>query len=439
MYQSFLTFIKKHDLLQPDDRLLLAVSGGIDSMVMANLFFKAGYQFDVAHVNYHLRAEDSDKDQQLVTQWCQDHGIQLHLKEVSAEEYDTSESIQMIARRIRYDFFESLMGEFDFVATAHNANDNAETLLLNLTKGTGIHGLEGIAVKRGHLIRPLIYSTREEILAYAKGEGITWREDKSNQKNDYQRNMIRNEVIPLLKKINSNLEHTMEATIQRMQGAAQILNEKVGLLSERIETQGEIASLDLNWFSDDPKSIVLLSNLIKEYGFNYADAQDLGAAILRGESGKVFLSQNHEINLDRNSLLISKREEAATNLIFQVDDVGVHRFDDITMSIEIEDGNNFPMGGRQDIGYFDREKVIFPLKVRNWHQGDVFRPLGMQGKKKVSDFMIDSKIPLTLKKQVLVLESAGEIVWVIGHRMDDRYKVTSSTSQMLRIELNHYA
>jgi len=439
MYQTFLTFIKKNELIHPNDSLLLAVSGGVDSMVMANLFHQAGYNFGVAHVNYKLRGDDSENDQKLVEDWCNEHQVTIHIHEVNPAEYEVGESIQMVARRIRYDFFESLIGKYSLVATAHNANDNVETVLLNLTKGTGIHGLEGIAMKRDRLIRPILYASREEIYAFAKEQGIKWREDKSNQKSDYQRNLIRNQVIPLLKSVNSNLEHTFDATIQRMIGAAQILDERVEQLSERFETQGDIVSLDLDWFDHEPKSIVLLSNLIKNYGFNYSNAQDLAGAILRKESGKIFYAEDYVINLDRNTILISPRKDQKEFELLLDERMGEHRLGNLIFNLQLESGNNFQTGFRQDIGYFDRDKISFPLKVRTWQQGDVFRPLGMKGKKKVSDFMIDSKIPLTLKKEVLVLESQGEIVWLIGHRIDDRFKVTASTTHMLKIELNHHA
>ena len=408
-------------------------------MVMANLFHQAGYNFGVAHVNYKLRGEDSENDQKLVEDWCTEHHVTIHIHEVDPAEYEVGESIQMVARRIRYYFFESLLGKYSLVATAHNANDNVETVLLNLTKGTGIHGLEGIAMKRDRLIRPILFATRDEIYAFAKEQRIKWREDKSNQKSDYQRNLIRNQVIPLLKNVNSNLEHTFDATIQRMIGAAQILDQRIEQLSERFETQGDIVSLDLDWFDHEPKSIVLLSNLIKNYGFNYFNAQDLAGAILRNESGKIFYAQDYEINLDRNTILISPRKGQRDFELLLDERMGEHRLRHLIFNLQLESGNNFQTGFRQDIGYFDRDKISFPLKVRTWHQGDVFRPLGMKGKKKVSDFMIDSKIPLTLKKEVLVLESQGEIVWLIGHRIDDRFKVTTSTTQMLKIELNHHA
>lgn len=439
MYQAFLTYLKENHLLKSKDRVLLAVSGGVDSMTMAELFLKAGYQVSIAHVNYGLRGADSDNDQALVEQWCDSHGISCHLRQVNRDEYDIQESIQMVARRIRYDFFDTLMGHYDCVATAHNANDNAETVLLNLTKGTGIHGLEGIAPKRGHLIRPLLFATRAEILAYAKQENIRWREDKSNQKNDYQRNLLRNEVIPLLKQINPNLEHTFQNTIERMLGTAQLVNEAVEVRAAHIERQGDIDLLDLDWFANDRKSTVLLAEMIKGYGFSYVDASDLSHAIERKEPGKIFNSATHEINLDRNNLLIRKITSHHTMDHYIPEQMGTHQFGNIVLVMSILSGNVFERGAKKNVAYLDLDRIKYPLRMRNWQQGDVFRPLGMVGKKKVSDFMIDHKIPVTLKQDVMVLESKGEIVWVMGHRVDDRFKVTEETTRMLKIELTDHA
>jgi len=441
MYQEFLTFIRKNELLTEGDRLLLALSGGVDSMVLAHLISKAGYSVEVAHVNYGLRGRESDADEALVRNWCEANQVPFHLRRVLQEEYETNESIQMVARRIRYEYFEELRNnlKIDQVVTAHNLNDSLETVLLNLTKGTGIHGLTGISVKRDHLIRPLLFATKEEIYAFAKAENLQWREDKSNAKNDYQRNMIRNQVIPLLKQINPNLEHTFDQTSRRLRGAVNMVDERIEDLVSRIEHQGEMKNIDLEWFSDTPGAILLLDELIKQYGFSFADTRDLAGSIVRGESGKLFYSATHQINLDRGVLLVStkKRPQHINSWIPEV--MGEVNVGSNKLRLSTVNGQDFPRDYRQDVAYFDRDKVSFPLHVRSWQQGDIFRPLGMKGKKKISDYMIDSKIPVTLKHDILVMESGGEIVWLVGHRIDDRFKVTDSTSQMLKVEVINYA
>ncbi|RED93387.1 tRNA(Ile)-lysidine synthase [Marinoscillum furvescens DSM 4134] len=435
MYEAFLTFIKAHQMPIEDQKILLAVSGGADSMVMAHLFLQQDIAFGVAHVNYGLRGEDSHGDEALVSSWCADHNISCHIHQVEPEAFLRGDSTQMIARDIRYSFFEKLQHEcgYNVVATAHNANDNLETVLLNLTKGTGIRGLVGIAPVKGHVIRPLLFATKQEVYAYAKKEGLSWREDKSNQKNDYQRNLIRNEVVPLLKQINPSLEQTFGQTWERLVGCAEIVKGDADRFP--IEMDGNQHKLDVSWVRNDAASGVRLSELLRVYGFSYTDITDLKRSIIANHSGKMFMSATHVINLDRQVLLISKKGDQDLQKTMIADSTGIYKCGKVSFKVSTESGNDLPIHIPPQVGYFDLHKVSFPLEVSPWATGDSFRPLGMKGKKKVSDFMIDTKIPVTLKREVLTMKSAGEIMWIVGHRTDDRFKVTSQTRTMLRIEV----
>lgn len=422
-------------MLEPTDKVLVAVSGGVDSMVLLSLINQLDCQIGVAHVNYHLRGEDSIQDQALVEKWCNDSEVSFHLREVSPEEYDIGESIQMVARTIRYQFFSRLKDQFGYtkIATAHNANDNLETVLLNLTKGTGIFGLTGIApILENYIVRPILFASKDEIYDYAKSNDIAWREDVSNAKNDYQRNQIRNLVLPELKKINPNLESTFQDSVDRLKGVAQITTNE--LAQHGIADHETHQELMIDWVNDDLKSLVLLSELLKKFDVSYKSAKDIHEAILNRSVGAMFNTNAHRINLDRDRLVITAKPSSNNDVVYLTEEVGERKLGNGKIIWRKFIGSALPAQFVKNEAYFDLDRIQWPLVVRNWVQGDVFQPFGMTGKKKVSDFMIDSKIPVTLKQQVLILESEKEIMWLIGHRTDERFKVTSETKAMLKIE-----
>lgn len=419
--------------------VLLALSGGVDSMVMADFFLKAKIDISVAHVNYHLRDIQSDMDQALVEKWCRKHQKTCHVHHVKSSEYKTSESIQMVARRIRYSFFEEMLDAngYDLVATAHNADDNFETVLLNLTRGTGINGLIGIAPKKDRLIRPLLFASKSEVYDYAKANRVEWREDKSNKKLDYQRNRIRNAVIPELKAINPNLFGTFTDTQMRLKGTAQLVEETATQLWEYMKEVGNHQVLALEWLDGSDRSLMLLSEFLKAYGFQFSQVKDVFGSILSRSSGATFSSTTHLLNVDRNQLFLKENSTNELAEAWVTEDSELIRFSDAQLEIEQVKGNAYEVDGKH-VAYLDFDRIKFPLKLRNWKEGDSFRPLGMKGKKKVSDFMIDSKIPVTLKKEVLILESGDQIVWIVGLRIDDRFKVTAATTNMLKIQYSRH-
>ena len=293
MLEYFLSFIKQHQLIARGEKTLLALSGGVDSMVMADLFLRSGYPFAVAHVNFGLRGRDSDLDEAFVKKWCTDKRITFHAEKVPEGLFSSGESIQMTARDFRYRYFRELMQQHRYqrLATAHHLDDSLETALFNFTKGTGLRGLKGIEPQNNEIIRPILFAEKQYILDYAKDQGIEWREDASNERNDYQRNKIRNQVIPVLQSINPGLTHTFLSISQRM-GDAQDLVDHVteGIVRDFTrEDKGKVL-INLEWMKNYLNPLIILYELLRPYGFSYAQVSQVRQTVASGSSGKLFHS-----------------------------------------------------------------------------------------------------------------------------------------------------
>lgn len=441
MIDQFLTFINKQNLIQPTQKVLLAVSGGMDSVVMCDLFSKAKFDFVIAHCNFGLRAEESNEDEMFVKKLSIKYKVPFVITTFQTLEFADHEKIstQMAARILRYEWFEKIRKEHhcDYIATAHHQNDVLETVLLNLTKGTGIAGLHGIKAKKDYLIRPMLFAGKEQIFEYVVENQIIWREDSSNESNKYQRNLIRNEVVPLLKKINPNLENTMQQTIERVAAVEEIFEQEMRMLRKQI-TWSDSQATFVNYKAIQTLSqpMIKLSEMLKPFHFTYQQCQNIFEAFDK-EPGRTFFSPTHTLVKDRTELVITKK-----NLqIFesQVIESGMREF--ISENIHLHIGESFEktedfiVPAAKKKACLDADKVRFPLQIRKWKEGDWFCPLGMNKKKLISDFLIDTKVPLNLKKEVYVLTSNGSIVWVVGHRIDDRFKVTDKTEKVFLIEI----
>jgi tRNA(Ile)-lysidine synthase len=348
-------------------------------------------------------------------------------------------STQMAARVLRYEWFEKIRVQhnFDYIATAHHQNDVLETVLLNLTKGTGIAGLHGIRVKSGHIIRPVLFAEKESFFGYVVENQIIWREDSSNESNKYQRNLIRNEVVPLLKQINPNLENTIQQTVERITAVEDIFEQEMEMLRKQI-TWSDSQAIYVNYKAIQTLSqpVIKLAELLKPYHFSYQQSQDIFEAFDK-ESGKTFLTPTHTLVKDRTELVITpKNLQAFTSKTIEKNNTVVEfgeRMLNIGEFTEIEEG--FVVPTAKKIACLDADKIRFPLQLRKWKEGDWFCPLGMNKKKLISDFLIDQKVPLNLKKEVYLLTSNGSVVWVVGFRIDDRFKVTDKTSKICLMEV----
>jgi tRNA(Ile)-lysidine synthase len=440
MLPQFQKFIDDNKLIKKGDRILLTVSGGIDSMVMAHLFLRMNYHFAIAHCNFSLRGEESDLDEQLVRDFAGIHGIPFFIARFQTSNYAEEHglSIQMAARELRYAWFEEIRAKekYDLIAVAHNLNDNIETLLINLTRGTGLAGLSGMKVISGRVIRPLLFATREEISNYQKQNSITFREDRSNAETKYTRNKIRHLVIPVLKEINPSVEYTLNNTAERISGINEIVGDCIGKIKEEItRISPDQISLNICKLETFHNNRSLLFEIFREYGVGSTQLDDL-VKLIKGHTGSILMTPTHRLIRNRNEIIITEK------LLSLKEDPSI--FNDIESLRKfrvIESAESFEIPGAFKISKdpltacLDMDYITFPLKIRKWIPGDSFIPLGMKKKKKLSDYFIDRKYSIPEKENKLILESDNKIVWILGDRPDDRFKISPATKKVLVIKL----
>lgn len=441
MLDPFLTFINQHKLDLKKQPCLLTVSGGVDSVVMLHLFHQAGYPAGIAHCNFGLRGEESEADEQFVRELSSRCGFPFYSKRFDVKSFakNTGISTQMAARELRYEWFEEIRAanNYIYIATAHHANDSLETTLLNLARGTGISGLYGILGINNHLIRPLLLSSKEQILAYAAENGLHWREDRSNDSDDYKRNLIRHKVAPVLKALNPSLEKTFNQSSAKLHSADRLLTEMLNDWSAGvIVVEDDQILISKEKLSAEREPAYRLWHILQDYGFAYAQ---VGKVIegLNGLSGKFFQSASHTLLIDRQNLIVKKTETSDLDVEIHIEENQQEvEFAGQCISIIKKrlHANDELIKSRNSVS-IDFEKLMFPLKIRRWSAGDMFRPLGMNGRrKKLSDLFIDLKMDQFAKKQVLVLLNGnGEIIWVVGVRLDERYKVQEDTTHILQV------
>ena len=412
-------------------KLLLACSGGLDSVVLAHLCKALKFDFALAHCNFSLRGTESDGDEDFVRELASTFEIDVYVKQFDTEQYAEEQrlSVQMAARELRYKWFDELLQSkrYDYVLTAHHADDSLETFLINLSRGTGIEGLSGIPQVNGNVVRPLLPFSRNEIIEYAKSESIQWREDSSNTSVKYLRNKIRHEIVPGIKELNptflQNFQHTQHHLRQINDLVNNHLNELKSKLFQQRKDKVQIKIAELQKLQ--PLDAYLYG-LFNGYGFSeWSDVKDLLAA----ESGKQVFSKTHRLIKDRQSLILAKIERKESEAFEIHSDKAI---DELPIKISLEDVETFEKQG-QNVVFLDKEKLNFPLVLRNWKKGDYFYPFGMKGKKKLSKFFKDEKMDLISKEKQWLLCSGDDIVWIVGRRADERFKVDGSTMKILKI------
>lgn len=403
-------------------KYLLAVSGGADSSVMAALFHQAGYHFTIAHCNFHLRGEDSNQDMQLVQQMAHKWQVPIRIKEFDtfSIQKNSGLSIEMTARKLRYDWFEEIGKDFDYIVTAHQANDAAETLLLNLCRGTGLHGLTSIPEKNGKIIRPLLCFTEKEIHRYAHDKQIQYAVDYTNKDEQLKRNKIRCSVIPLLETLNPNLIHTLTRNRKIFQLQWTFIQHKMTEYRQLLlkgDNDGFTIEKDLLWQQQDCN--LILYNLLQEFNFNATVVKTL-CAHHSLQTGKEFVSPTHRLVVNRHQYLVSP---IACD---KEDCVAIHSPEELKKYFKVEllqnDGNIvFPKNNHTL--FIPADRLQFPIVLRPWKHGDYFYPLGGKGKQKLSDFFINQKISKMEKSRIKLFCIGHDIVWIVGYRSDKRYKI----------------
>jgi tRNA(Ile)-lysidine synthase len=440
--QQFITYIKTNALFTSDDKILLAVSGGKDSVLMAQLFKLAGYDFSIAHCNFNLRADEAQRDETFVKLLAASLSVPFYVTHFNTKAYASEHHIstQMAARDLRYQWFEQIRLElgYNYIAVAHHQNDSIETLLLNLTRGTGISGMHGILPKRDKVIRPLLFLSRIQIDQIIEENSIDFVEDSSNELNKYARNKIRLNVIPQLREINPNLEHTFVHNIRRFKEIEELLSQVIA--NKRIEISKEVNG-DVYFNIEKIKMLrpqqLILFELLKGYHFTNFVVDEILESLDK-QSGTSFYSNTHRATINRVELIISPLPKitAFEHEVMHSNTEGVVIAGQQLISLQYSSSNLIEQNLKK--AFVDLDKLIFPLIIRFRQDGDKFMPLGMKHYKKLSDFLIDQKIPLPQKEKVpLLINGNGEIIWVAGLRQDNRYKVSATTKKVAIFELSY--
>jgi tRNA(Ile)-lysidine synthase len=440
LFEKFTAYIKKENLFQSTDKLLLAVSGGVDSVVLCALCKQAGYNFSIAHCNFKLRGEASDTDEKFVQKLAENYGVSFYSTSfnTAAIAAETKKSIEETARNLRYQWFETLRSEkgYNHILTAHHADDNIETVVMHFFRGTGIKGLRGILPKQNKIVRPLLFARRAELESFVATHQLAFVTDHTNAANDYTRNYFRNTLLPLVSQSFPEAKENILKNIQRFTETEILYRQSVDLhLKKLLEQKGNEVHIPVLKLLKTIPLATIVYEVIKDFGFT-AHQTDEVVGLLKSETGKYVESATHRIIKNRNWLIIAPvmQEEAEHILIEYTDKKIVFAGGEI--AIQKLSADKVSMDTSPLIATLNADEITFPLLLRKWKLGDYFYPLGMQKKKKINRFLTDQKLSLTQKENTWVIEMNQKILWVIGLRIDDRFKTAPQTRQVLKLEFN---
>jgi tRNA(Ile)-lysidine synthase len=438
LLEAFKNYITNERLFTPDNRLLLAVSGGLDSTVLSHLAYRAGLNFTIAHCNFQLRGAESDRDEDFVRQLAQRYDRELLVRRFETRGYADSQhlSIQAAARDLRYDWFRKVTnewGEKTVIVTAHHLDDNIETMVMNFFRGTGLAGLRGMLPRQGKIAHPLLFAGREELRRFADESQLTWVEDSSNESDKYTRNFFRHRILPLVEQVYPSALNNLADNLNRFRETESLYREAIDRQKKKLLVQqGEEIHVPVLKLKMTGSLSTLIYELFSPYGFTPHQAGGI-VGLLDSPSGKYICSATHRLLKDRRWLILSPLEGGGPATVVIGNDRSVVDYARGRLQLEwLPDFTGQP-SVENKVAWLDAGGLDFPLLLRPWRPGDYFYPLGMRKKKKLARFFIDQKLSLAEKEKVWVLEMNKKIIWVVGRRIDDRFKLTNATRQVLRI------
>ena len=440
LIDKFQAYVSRNELFTKQDKILLTVSGGVDSMVLMSLCVNCGYNVGVAHCNFQLRGTESDEDEILVQERARKYGIECYNRrfDTTAEMELTGESMEMAARRLRYTWFQELCNKYGYtvIAVAHHIDDSIETFFINLLRGTGLRGLTGIHNQVGRVVRPLMFATRKEIMDYALHKHIPYREDSSNKSTKYLRNKIRLGLTPRIREINPRFPFIMYRNIERLMAAQQFIDCAIDNIYDQVTTcEGGIFTINVEKILNfESREFVIYEILNSRFGFKGDTVDSLCRALSQDNSGKRFYSRTHVAYVDRGNIVIEPIEDEDCCEVMVREGQQRAYCGNSALYFEMCDVDSLTTYNVADnVALLDADKIKYPLVLRRWTEGDSFTPFGMNGRKKISDYLIDHKVSMPEKKRQFVMLSEGEIAWLIGRRIGDDFRITSKTERVLRI------